>query len=312
MKIFRGLPDTRHRAPCALIIGNFDGVHRGHQALLARVRAYAQTHRLPMCALIFEPHPREFFDPAGAPPRIQLLRDKLEALREHGVTQAVVEHFNAHFAAQSAQTFIEQVLVDGLQVRWLLIGDDFRFGCGRQGDFTLLQKAGTRFGFKVAQQATMLDACGARISSSAVRAALMAGDLDAAHALLGRAYCISGHVIHGEKRGRALGFPTLNIRIAPARFALSGICVARVYGLASKPLPAVASLGVRPTVDTSGRILLEAHVLDWDGDAYGARVRIEFLKKLRDEEKYSGLDPLRAAIAHDVKRARAFFKQGHE
>ncbi len=293
-------------------MGNFDGVHRGHQALLARLRAVAAAHRLPAYALIFEPHPREFFDPAGAPPRIQLLRDKLEALRAHGVTHAVVEHFNARFAAQSAQTFVERVLVDGLRVRWMLIGDDFRFGRGRSGDFTLLQKEGARLGFKVEQQMMIANACGARISSSAVRAALTSGNLDTARALLGRAYGISGHVIHGEKRGRALGFPTLNLRIAPARFALAGICVARVHGLARESLPAVASLGVRPTVDDSGRILLEAHVLDWDGDAYGARVRIEFLKKLRDEEKYTGLDALRAAIARDVEQARAFFDNDHE
>ncbi|CCD29581.1 Riboflavin biosynthesis protein RibF [Candidatus Glomeribacter gigasporarum BEG34] len=308
MKIFRSLPDASHRRPCALITGNFDGVHRGHQALLARAREYAAAHGLPVYALIFEPHPREFFNPEAAPPRIQLLRDKLEALRAHGVTHAVVEHFNARFAAQSARAFVERILVDGLRARWMLAGDDFRFGRGRGGDFSLLQQEGARFGFEVAQQTTVTDARGARISSSAIRTALIAGDLEAARTLSGRAYGISGHVIHGEKRGRLLGFPTLNLRIAPSRFALAGICVARVHGLAREPLPAVASLGVRPTVDDSGRILLEAHVLDWDGDAYGARVRIEFLKKLRDEEKYTGLDALRAAIAEDVEQARAFFK----
>lgn len=309
MKVFRGLPNAESRSPCALTIGNFDGVHRGHQALLAHARDAARSLDLPLCVMTFEPHPREFFNPAGAPPRISLLRDKLEALARAQVDRVVVEHFNHRFAAQPAEAFIKDVIVDGLHARWVMVGDDFRYGARRAGDFAALQRAGADHGFAVERMATLADAHGARVSSSAVRAALMAGDLDAAAALLGRPYMISGHVVHGQKLGRDLGFPTLNLRVAHKRPALAGILVARVHGLAPAPLPAVASLGLRPTVDDSGRVLLEVNVLDWTGDAYGKVVRIEFLKKLRDEERYVDLPALSAAIRRDAAQARAYFRQ---
>ncbi|PLZ01207.1 bifunctional riboflavin kinase/FAD synthetase [Burkholderia sp. WAC0059] len=307
MRVFRGLPNAESRAPCALTIGNFDGVHRGHQALLARVRAAADARGLPVCVMTFEPHPREFFDPAGAPPRIAMLRDKLEALRLNGVDRVVVEHFNQRFASQSPDAFVEKIIVGGLHARWMMIGDDFRYGSKRAGDFASLQAAGERHGFEVEQMATVADPTGVRISSSGVRAALAAGDLDAAAAALGQYYAISGHVVHGMKLGRNLGFPTLNLAVAHHRPALSGIFVVRVHGLADEPLAGVASLGLRPTVDDSGRVLLEVHLLDWRGDAYGRLVRVEFLKKLRDEEKFVDLDTLTAAIARDVEHARAWF-----
>lgn len=307
MRVFRGLPNAESRAPCALTIGNFDGVHRGHQALLARVRAAADARGLPVCVMTFEPHPREFFNPAGAPPRIAMLRDKLEALRTNGVDRVVVEHFNKTFAAQSPDRFVEDVIVNGLHARWVMIGDDFRYGARRAGDFESLEAAGHKYGFEVEQMATVADLNGARISSSGVRASLVAGDLDAARLALGRPYVISGHVIHGQKLGRDLGFPTLNVPIAHKRPALAGIFAVRVHGLAAEPLPGVASLGIRPTVDDSGRVLLETFVLDWHGDAYGKLVRIEFLQKLRDEEKYVDLETLTAAIARDVTNARAYF-----
>ena len=307
MRVFRGLPNAESRAPCALTIGNFDGVHRGHQALLAHVRAAADARGLPVCVMTFEPHPREFFNPAGAPPRIAMLRDKLEALRTNGVDRVVVEHFNHTFASQPPDTFVENVIVNGLHARWVMIGDDFRYGAKRAGDFESLQVAGRKHGFEVEQMATVADLNGARISSSGVRASLVAGDLDAARLALGRPYVISGHVVHGQKLGRDLGFPTLNMPIAHKRPGLAGIFVVRVHGLGPTPLPAVASLGLRPTVDDSGRVLLETFVLDWHGDAYGKLVRIEFLKKLRDEEKYVDLETLTAAIARDVTNARAYF-----
>ena len=309
VKVFRGLPNAESRAPCALTIGNFDGVHRGHQALLARVRSAADARGLPVCVMTFEPHPREFFNPAGAPPRIAFLRDKLKALQCNAVDRVVVEHFNQTFAAQSAETFVERVLVNGLHARWVIVGDDFRYGTRRAGDFASLREAGARYGFEVEQMATLTDGQGARISSSAVRAALVAGDLQQANALLGREYVISGHVVHGAKLGRDLGFPTLNLRIAHKRPALTGIFAVQVHGLddSGQPRPAVASLGLRPTVDDSGRYLLEVFVLDWRGDAYGRLVQVEFLKKLRDEEKYIDLPTLTAAIARDVAITRAFF-----
>jgi riboflavin kinase/FMN adenylyltransferase len=307
VRVFRGLPNAESKAPCALTIGNFDGVHRGHQALLARVREAADARGLPVCVMTFEPHPREFFNPASAPPRIALLRDKLDALRMNRVDRVVVEHFNQTFAAQTPDAFVEKIIVNGLHARWVLVGDDFRYGARRAGDFELLKAAGLRYGFEVEQMPTVADPTGARISSSAVRTALVAGDVMGAAVLLGRPYEFSGHVVHGAKLGRNLGFPTLNLRVAHTRPALSGILVVQVHGLGERPVPGVASLGLRPTVDDSGRVLLEVHLLDWSGDAYGKLVRVEFLKKLRDEEKFVDLPTLTAAIAHDVTRTREWF-----
>jgi riboflavin kinase / FMN adenylyltransferase len=307
VRVFRGLPNAESRAPCALTIGNFDGVHRAHPALRAQVRAAADARGLPVCVMTFEPHPREFFNPAGAPPRIAMLRDKLEALRMNGVDRVVVEHFNHTFASQTPDAFVERIIVNGLHARWVMIGDDFRYGTKRAGDFASLKAAGEQHGFEVEQMATVADPSGARISSSGVRAALIAGDLDTARSALGRDYAISGHVVHGLKLGRDLGFPTLNLPIAHKRPALSGIFVVRVHGIGPEPLPGVASLGLRPTVDDSGRVLLEVHLLDWHGDAYGKLVRVEFLKKLRDEEKFVDLETLTKAIARDVVNAREYF-----
>jgi riboflavin kinase/FMN adenylyltransferase len=310
MKVFRGLPNDRARAPCALTIGNFDGVHRGHQALLAHVRGAAARLGIEAAVMTFEPHPREYFaqrmgDLSKAPARIANLRDKLSDLSEAGIDRVIVEHFNEHFAAQPPQDFIERVLVDGLHVKWLMVGDDFRFGAKRAGDIAMLQEAGRQYGFQVETlDAVMLGE--RRISSSAVREALAAGDFGATQQLLGHPYAMSGHVIHGQKLGRTLGFPTLNLRVAH-RPALCGIFVVQVHGLAEQPLPAVASLGVRPTVEDAGRMLLEVHVFDYDQPAYGKLVRVEFLAKLRDEEKYVDLPTLTAAIERDAVQARAFF-----
>ena len=306
MKVFRGLPNAESRAPCALTIGNFDGVHRGHQSLLARARAAADARGLPLCVMTFEPHPREFFMPEKAPTRIALLRDKLESLRRHGVDRLVVEHFNAHFAGQSPQAFVENVLWSGLHARWVLVGDDFRFGAKRAGDFTYLKEAGRQMGFEVEQMGSVSEG-GIRISSSAVREALAGGDLEHARRLLGHGYSISGHVVHGRKLGRELGFPTLNLRISHKRPAVNGIFVVQVHGLADKPLPGVASIGVRPTIEDAGRVLLEVHLFGVNENLYGKLVRVEFMKKLRDEERFDDLEALTAAIANDSAQARAFF-----
>lgn len=313
MKVFRGLPNAASRAPCALTIGNFDGVHRGHQALLARVRDAATKLGVEAAVMTFEPHPREFFarlagDLSRAPARIANLRDKLQALDNAGVDRLIVEHFNAHFAAMSPQDFIEKVLVQGLHVKWLMVGEDFCFGAKRAGNVATLVEAGKRLGFHVeAMPAVTND--GARISSSAVRDALTMGNFPLVQQLLGHPYGISGHVIHGKKLGRTIGFPTLNLRIAHKRPALSGIFVVEVHGLAERPLPGVASLGVRPTVEDSGRVLLETYVFDYSEPCYGKVVRVEFLKKLRDEAKFIDLPTLTAAIESDAQQARAFFKE---
>lgn len=312
MKVFRGLPNAAARAPCALTIGNFDGVHLGHQALLGRVRAAASQLGLEAAVMTFEPHPREFFarkmgDPSKAPARIANLRDKLQSLSDNGIDRVIVEHFSAPFAALTPQQFTEQVLVEGLHVKWLMVGDDFCYGSKRAGNVAMLMEAGQRYGFEVHTLPTVMQG-DLRVSSSAVRLALAAGDFAQAEALLGHPYAISGHVIHGQKLGRTLGFPTLNLRVSH-RPALSGIFIVQVHGLAEQPLAAVASLGVRPTVDDSGRVLLEVHVFDFAANCYGKQVRVEFLHKIRDEEKYTDLPTLTAAINNDAAIARRYFAQ---
>ncbi len=309
MQVFRRLPPIADRTDCALTIGNFDGVHLGHQALLARLRADARARGLPVCVLTFEPHPREYFASLGrgsAPPRISTQRDKLQALAEGGVDRVCVAHFNASLAALDADAFIEQVLVDGLRVRSLLIGDDFRFGAGRRGDFDMLRRAAGRHGFDLARMDTVVSD-GERVSSSAVRVALGAGDLDRAASLLGRPYTVSGHVLHGRKLGRTLGFPTMNLAVPSGPPAVAGVFVVRVHGLGAAPVRGVASLGTRPAVERNGRLLLEVHAFDFSGDAYGRVIRVEFLRKLRDEAHYDSLEALTAQIRRDTDDARRHF-----
>jgi riboflavin kinase/FMN adenylyltransferase len=309
MKVFRGVPAPAQRVPVALTIGNFDGVHRGHQALLAQVVQAAAARSLVPAVMTFEPHPREVFAPATAPARVSNLRDKLDALAAAGIERAFVQRFNRRFAALTAEEFIDNVLVDGCRARWVMVGDDFRYGAKRVGDVHLLRARGEQYGYEVAQIHTLMDG-GERISSSAVRTALQSGDLARAAALLGRPYFISGRVLHGAKLGRTLGFPTLNLRIAHRRPAVHGIYAVRVHGLGDAPYAGVASVGLRPTVDDSGRWLLEAHVFDFSESAYGRLVRIEFLQKLRDERKYDTLEALTAAIRADAEKARTIHAGG--
>jgi riboflavin kinase/FMN adenylyltransferase len=314
MRVFRGFHHPGTASACALTIGNFDGVHRGHQAMLALLTNEARHRGVPSCVLTFEPHPRDFFarragKPETAPTRIATLRDKLSELERCGIDQAVVLRFDDAFASQSPEAFVRDVLVDGLHARYVLVGDDFRFGARRAGDYAMLDRAGAVAGFDVARMMSY-EVHGARVSSSAVRAALAAGDMAAAADLLGRAYSISGHVLHGRKLGRDLGFRTLNLRFGHARPAAGGIFVARVHGLGGAALPGVASLGVRPTVEDAGRVLLEVHCLDWPlapDAAYGACVRVELLHKLHDERRYASLEALREGIARDTADARAWF-----
>ena len=312
MKVFRGLPNAESRAPCALTIGNFDGVHRGHQILLAHVRQAATELGLDAAVMTFEPHPREFFAqhsqyPVTLPTRVANLRDKLQSLAQAGIDRVIVEHFNAHFSSLSPQEFIEKVLVQGLHIKWLMVGEDFCFGARRAGTIATLIEAGEKYGFQVKTLPNVMND-GTRVSSSAVRLALAKGDFSTARTLLGHPYAISGHVVHGKKLGRTMGFPTLNLRVHHKQPALSGIFVVRVHGLSEQPLPAVASIGTRPTVDKSGHVLLEAFILDYSGDCYGKVVKVEFLKKLRDEEKYVDLPTLTIAIKRDVENARDYFR----
>lgn len=311
--LFRGVPPNGLSEPCALTIGNFDGVHVGHQAMLTRLCSAARLRGLPPTVLTFEPHPREYFaraynKPELAPPRISGLRDKIVNLAANGVRQLIVQRFNSRFAAISAETFIEQLLIKRLKVQWLLVGDDFRFGAGRRGDLDMLLKY---HAFEIQSMDSITDRDGRRVSSTDVRIALADGDLDRVADLLGRRYHLSGHVMHGLKLGRNLGFPTLNIRVPPQCTALKGIFTVLVHGLGDHALPGVASLGLRPTVSDSDRMLLEVHLLDYNRQAYGKLVSVEFLKKLRDEEKFDSLEALTLAIARDVEQARAYFNATH-
>lgn len=263
--------------------------------------------------MTFEPHPREFFmqlagTPEQAPQRIANLRDKLGSLSDAGIDRVIVEHFNRSFAAISPEQFIEKILIQSLHMRWLLVGQDFCFGARRAGNIDTLIAAGKQYGFEVVTMPNVNHA-GVRISSSVIRSALAKADFVQARQLLGHSYTISGHVIHGRKLGRSIGFPTLNMRVGHQQTALSGIFMVLVHGLSAHPLPAVASLGARPTIDDSGRILLETHVFDYSGDCYGKLLRVEFLQKIRNEEKYVDLPTLTAAIERDVQQTRTWFQQ---
>jgi riboflavin kinase/FMN adenylyltransferase len=316
MQVFRGLPPAHDRPACALTIGNFDGVHRGHQAMLTMLAHEARQRGLPSCVLTFEPHPRDFFAlrsgrPELAPARISTLRDTVQALRGCGVDRMVVLRFDERLASLPAETFVDRILVDGLQARMVRVGDDFRFGVRRSGDYALLDAMGAQRGFDVARMMSY-EVHGLRVSSSAVREALAQGDMARTARLLGRPYTISGRAIHGRKLGRELGFRTLNLRFAHARPAAMGIFVVQVHGLGPGPLPGVASLGVRPTVEDAGRVLLEVHCLEWPASlgsegGYGRCLQVDLLHKLHDELRYDSLEALRAGIARDVHDAHAWF-----
>ena len=316
MQVFRGFQHPGIAPACALTIGNFDGVHRGHQAMLALLRSEAQHRGLPSCVMTFEPHPRDHFarvlnKPELAPTRIATLRDKLSELERCGIDQVVVLRFDARLASLSPQDFIDRVLQQGLHARYVLVGDDFRFGAKRAADYAMLDAARQRAGFDVARMLSY-EVRGLRVSSSAVREALAAGDMAQVAILLGRNYSISGHVLHGAKLGRELGFPTLNLRFGHANPAAGGIYVVRVHGLADRVLDGVASLGVRPTLQDNGRVLLETHCFDWPESlgaegGYGRCIRVELLHKLHDELRYESLDALREGIARDEADAHAWF-----
>lgn len=304
MRVFRG-HSRPVPAPVALAVGNFDGVHLGHAAISRRLVEFAATSGLTPSVLSFEPHPREFFSPESAPARLTTLREKLELLAGLGVEQAMICPFNKAFSALSAEDFIDQVLLGALRVKHLIVGDDFRFGCRRTGDFSLLKVAGVKHGFSVeAMPSVTVD--GLRVSSSAVRQALAIGDMGQAEKLLGRPYMIDGKVAHGDKIGRQLGFATANIRIKHNPLPMTGVFAVEVDGLGRQVMPAVANLGIRPTLGGT-RPLLEVHLFDFNRDIYGAHISVRFVKKLRNEQRFPNFDALKAQIAADAAIARAHF-----
>jgi riboflavin kinase/FMN adenylyltransferase len=302
VRVIRGLPSSPD-LPVALTIGNFDGVHRGHQAMLSRLTEAAEDLALPSVVLTFDPPPREFFAPESAPPRVSSLRSKLEWFASFGVERAVIARFDKHLAALSPQQFIADVLVRRLGVRWVLVGEDFRFGKGRAGDIATLRTAATTFSVE-AMRTVSVD--NERASSTAIREALATGDLAHAAAMLGRPFTMAGRVAHGAALGRTLGFPTANIRLR-RRPPVSGIFAVRVHGIATSPLQGVASVGIRPTITNSGEPVLEVFIFDFDQAIYGRRILVEFVHKLRDEERLPDLATLARRIGADVGDARAFF-----
>ena len=304
MELVRGRHNlrARHRG-CAATIGNFDGVHLGHQAVIAQLAERAQALGVPSCVITFEPHPREFFHPERAPARLSRLRDKVAAIERLGVDRLLVLRCDAALTQQTPGAFIDDLLVDGLGVRHLVVGDDFRFGRKRAGDFSTLASAGADHGFGVEAATThVLD--GARVSSTRVRTALAAGDLDGAARLLGGRYTMRGRVVHGEKLGRNLGFPTANIPLDGHPLPLTGVLAVLAWTAGGRALSGVANLGWRPTVQ-GRRPLLEVHAFDFEGDLYGEHLTVELLERLRPEERFDSLDAMIERMHDDVHRARA-------
>ncbi len=306
MKFIRGIHNLneQHRG-CVLTIGNFDGVHRGHQALMSRLCEEGRKRNLPVVVMVFEPQPLELFAGDKAPARLTRLREKLRYMAEAGVDKVLCVRFDRRFAALSAQRFISDLLVEKLDVKYLAVGDDFRFGAGRQGDFLLLQKAGAEYGFEVVSTETFCDG-GKRISSTAVRQALAVDDLALAQSLLGHPFIISGRVVHGDALGRTLGFPTANLPLRRSVSPVKGVYAVEVRGLTPEPLPGVANIGTRPTVKGL-RQQLEVHLLDINMDLYGRHIDVVLKQKIRNEQRFASLEALKEQIANDVVTARQFF-----
>ncbi len=304
MEFIRNLSQLRPRHQgCVATIGNFDGVHLGHQIVLQQLAAKASELQLPTVVIIFEPQPPEFFASNTAPARLTRLREKLLAMRRYGVDRVLCLRFNAQLSALSAQAFIQQVLVNGLGIRHLVVGDDFRFGQQRAGNFTTLLEAGKSSGFSVESQKTFILG-NERVSSTRIRKALMSGDMQGAKVLLGRPYSLSGRIGYGQQRGRSIGFPTANIFLHRQISPISGVFAVKLHGITAKPLAGVANLGTRPTVDGS-QLLLEVHLFDFNEMIYGDYAEVEFVRKIRDEQRFSSIEALKQQIESDVESAKA-------
>jgi riboflavin kinase/FMN adenylyltransferase len=306
MELIRGAHNLRprHRGTVATI-GNFDGLHLGHQAVLGQLAEKAAELSLPTTVISFEPLPREFFLGEKAPPRLQRFRDKFLALRRFSVDRLLCLRFDRGLAEQEASDFVEELLVNRLGVKYLVVGDDFRFGRKRRGDFQLLREQGERQGFQVAHMHSF-QVDGARVSSTRIREALAAGDMDTAQKLLGRPYRLNGRVAHGDKRGRTIGFPTANLRMGPRPLAVRGVYAVEVFGLDGDPMRGVANVGTRPTVGGLEN-RLEVHLFDFDGDLYGRDLHVDLLARIREEQRFESLDALKAQIARDAEQAREYF-----
>jgi riboflavin kinase/FMN adenylyltransferase len=307
MKLIRGLYNlTRSLAASAVTIGNFDGVHRGHQQVISQLQRVARAASLPTVVIIFEPQPIEYFAPDKAPKRLARFHEKIAYLKAQQIDYLLCLRFNQELASQSAEDFVQQILVEGLNTKHLVIGDDFHFGKNRQGNFQFLQQHSERFGFIVDETETLI-IDDERVSSTRVRQCIQQDDFDKAAELLGRPYSLSGRIAHGKKLGRKLGYPTINIKMGDKSLIVKGIFAVIVKGIDNRVLQGVASIGTRPTVNGVDTIL-EVYILDFDQDVYGYSVVVEFLHKIRDEEKFDSLAELTTWIAQDTKKVKAFFK----
>ncbi len=308
MKLIRGLYNLASPLPeSAVTIGNFDGVHRGHQLVISQLKRVAAEAGLPSVVIIFEPQPIEFFAPDRAPKRLARFREKIAYLKAQKIDYLLCLHFDQKFAAQSADEFVQTILLDSLNTKHLVIGDDFHFGKNRQGNFDYLLQNSERFGFTVdATETLVVD--GERVSSTRIRNCIEAGDFEKAAELLGRPYSLSGRVAHGQKLGRELGYPTINIKMGDKTLIVKGIFAVRVKGIDNRGLQGVASIGTRPTVAGVDTIL-EVYILNFDQDVYGSSVEVEFLHKIRDEKKFDSLEELKQNIGRDTENAIAYFER---
>ena len=304
MQIVRGLSNLKiKKKGCVVTIGNFDGVHLGHQAIIDKVVSLAKGYNIPSVVMIFEPQPEEYFDKCAT--RITTLREKIRIFKQHNPDILLLTHFDSNFATLSSEKFVVEILAESLNAKYIVMGDDFRFGKDRLGDFAYLQEMSKKFDF-VVEQLDSLQINGKRVSSTRVRELLQLGNFKAAKGLLGYSYCLSGHIAHGDKRGRTIGFPTANIHLRHEQAPLAGVFVVRTYGLALQPLLGIANIGNRPTIG-GRRKLLEVHLLDFDQDVYGKLIEVEFLQKLRDEKHYASFALLKQQLEKDEIMAREFF-----
>ena len=314
MELIRSLHNLRdHHQKCVATIGNFDGIHLGHQAIISQLKEIAGKHDLPTVIITFEPQPQEYFSPGNAPARLTRLREKIEEMERLSVDRLICLRFNSELASLSPRDFVKRLLIEGLDIRHLVVGDDFRFGKDRQGDYATLEKMADEFGYQLEHTNTCSFA-GERISSTRIRQALANDDLNLARELLGRDYAISGRVVHGDKRGKSLGFPTANMELHRLHSPVAGVYVTRVHimrrrqGTDETIHPAVTSVGTRPMFDGEG-MRLETHILDFDESLYAKHIRVVFLKKLRAEDNFSNVDDLIKAIATDIENARQYFSR---
>jgi len=311
MELIRGIHNLRTRhAGCVATIGNFDGVHLGHQAVLGQLAEKGAELGLPTTVITFEPQPQEYFSHGEIPPRLTRFREKLKALQRYSVDRVLCLPFNHALAEMEAETFIQRVLVEGLGIRYLVVGDDFCFGKGRRGDFAMLKRAGAEHGFEVVNMHTF-EIDGGRVSSTRIREALQAGNLALAEQLLGRPYRMCGRVAHGDKLGRTIGFPTANIFLHRKKTPVDGVFAVEMFGIGGEPVAGVANVGTRPTVDGT-RSLLEVHLFDFSAEIYGHYVHVDFLYRIREERRFESFDALKRQILLDAELAREFFaKRAH-